>query len=102
MTAQVNPPRYERLLAACATLPPTSVAVIHPCDESSLEGAIAARRLGIISPVLVGPREKIERAAEAAGLDLGDISIEDVAHSEAAAEKGVALVHEGRCEALMK
>ena len=95
-------PRYDRLIAACAGLPPATVAVAHPCDESSLEGMLAARRLGIISPVLVGPRAKILRAAAEAGLDLGGIPIEDAAHSDAAAEAAVALVREGRCEALMK
>jgi phosphate acetyltransferase len=75
---------------------------VHPCDESSLEGMLAARKLGIINPVLVGPRTKILRAAAAAGLDLGDIPIQDAAHSDAAAEAAVALVREGRCEALMK
>ena len=102
MTPPENRPRYDRLIAACASLPPTTVAVAHPCDKSSLEGMLAARKLGIISPVLVGPRAKILQAAAAAGLDLGDIPIEDAAHSDAAAEAAVALVREGRCEALMK
>jgi phosphate acetyltransferase len=97
-----NRPRYDRLIAACASLPPATVAVVHPCDKSSLEGMLAARKLGIINPVLVGPRAKILRAAGEAGLDLGDIPIEDAAHSDAAAEAAVALVREGRCEALMK
>jgi phosphate acetyltransferase len=102
MAPTENRPRYDRLIAACAGLPPATVAVAHPCDESSLEGMLAARKLGIISPVLVGPRAKILRAAAAAGLDLGGIPIEDAAHSDAAAEAAVALVREGRCEALMK
>src|SRR3954453_11266375 len=94
--------RYDRLLSACAALPPASVAVVHPCDESSLEGAMAAAGKGIINPVLVGPREKIMLAAQAAGLDLGTTPIHDTAHSDAAAEAAVALVREGKCEALMK
>jgi len=102
MTRTESRPRYDRLIAACASHPPTAVAVVHPCDESSLEGMLAARKLAIISPVLVGPRAKILRAAAEAGLDLGDIPIQDAAHSDAAAEAAVALVREGRCEALMK
>lgn len=102
MAPPENRPRYDRLIAACASLPPATVAVAHPCDESSLEGMLAARKLGVISPVLVGPRAKILQAATAAGLELGGIPIEDAAHSDAAAEAAVALVREGRCEALMK
>ena len=37
--------RYERLIAACAALPPTITAVVHPCDASSLESAMAAMRV---------------------------------------------------------
>jgi phosphate acetyltransferase len=102
MASPESRPRYDRLIAACISLPPTTVAVVHPCDESSLEGMLAAREKGIISPVLVGPQRKIRQAASAAGLDIGDIPIEDAAHSDAAAEAAVALVREGRCEALMK
>lgn len=102
MTSPEKQPRYDKLIAACADLPPTTVAVAHPCDESSLEGMLAATKLGIISPVLVGPRAKILQAAAAAGLDVGGIPIEDTAHSDASAEVAVALVREGRCEALMK
>ena len=102
MSPTESRPRYDRLIAACASLPPATVAVVHPCDESSLEGMLAARKLGIVSPVLVGPRAKILKAAAEAGMDLGDIPIEDAAHSDAAAEAAVALVREGRCEALMK
>nr|WP_314073598.1 phosphate acetyltransferase [uncultured Roseococcus sp.] len=95
-------PRYDHLIAACRAYPPTSVAVVHPCDESSLEGMLEARRLGIVEPVLVGPRVKILAAAEKAGLDIAGLPIEDFPHSDAAAEASVALVRSGACEALMK
>jgi phosphate acetyltransferase len=94
--------RYDRLIAACVKLPPTSVAVAHPCDATSLESAIEAMRAGIIQPILVGPRAKIAAAAEAAGLSLDGIEQVDAPHSDAAAEIAVGLVREGRAEALMK
>jgi phosphate acetyltransferase len=94
--------RYDRLIAACANLPPTSVAVAHPCDATSLESVMEAMRAGIIHPILVGPTAKIRAAAQAAGIDLGAIEIVDAPHSDAAAELAVGLVREGRCEALMK
>jgi len=94
--------RYERLIAACAALPPTITAVVHPCDASSLESAMAAMRVGLIHPILVGPRAKILAAAAAAGMDLDSTEIVDAPHSDAAAEIAVGLVQQGRCEALMK
>jgi len=102
MATPEHRPRYDQLIAACARLPPTSVAVVHPCDACSLEGVLEARKLGLIAPILVGPRAKILAAADKAGLDISGIPMEDAPHSDAAAEAGVALVRAGRCEALMK
>ena len=34
--------KYLRLLDFCKSLPPTPTAVVHPCDESSLRGAVDA------------------------------------------------------------
>ncbi|MDR5752802.1 MULTISPECIES: phosphate acetyltransferase [unclassified Caballeronia] len=94
--------KYERLVAFAATLPPTPTAVAHPCDHDSLSAVIEAARLGLIAPILVGPREKIEAAAREGNLDLGDLPLVDAPHSHAAAAAAVQLVHEGRAEALMK
>jgi len=92
----------QRLLAHVAGMPPIRVAVVHPCDALSLEGALDARSAGLVEPVLVAPRAKLEAIAAAAGFDLSGIAIEDVPHSHAAAERGAALAREGKVEALMK
>jgi phosphate acetyltransferase len=94
--------KYQKLLDFCKTLPPTPTAVAHPCDESSLRGAADAARLGLIAPILVGPRARIEAVAKEYGIDIAGLEIVDAAHSHEAAEKAVALVREGRAEALMK
>ncbi|ELF6204774.1 TPA: bifunctional enoyl-CoA hydratase/phosphate acetyltransferase [Pseudomonas putida] len=93
---------FVGLLQRCADLPACPTAVIHPCEAGALQGAVEAARLGLIAPILVGPRNRIEATATAAGLDLSGLSVEDVPHSHAAAERGVALVHEGRAQMLMK
>ncbi|CAN7804217.1 phosphate acetyltransferase [Paraburkholderia hospita] len=94
--------KYERLIEFCKTIPPTPTAVVHPCDQASLEGAIEAARLGLIAPILVGPRERIEALAASLGTDLAGLEIVDAPHSAAAAAIAVQLVREGRAEALMK
>ncbi len=58
--------KYQRLLDFCKSLPPTPTAVAHPCDESSLQGAVDAARLGLIAPILVGPKARIEAVAQRA------------------------------------
>ncbi len=94
--------KYERLVAATANLQPLATAVAHPCDESSLRGTLEAAEAGIISPILVGPGEKIRGVAKSFDLDIGGIEIVEAAHSQAAAEKAVELVRSGKAQLLMK
>jgi phosphate acetyltransferase len=94
--------KYQRLIDACRTLPPTPTAVAHPCDESSLRGAVDAATLGLIAPILVGPRARIEAIAKEHGIDIAGLPIVDTPHSHASAEKAVELVRRGKAEALMK
>lgn len=93
---------YDDMVTRTKGLDPILTAVVHPCDARSLEGALKARDLGLLVPILVGPKAKIEAAAETAGLDISGIELVDAPHSHAAATAAVALVHEGRAEALMK
>ena len=94
--------KYERLIARAKQVPAATTIVVHPCDETSLRGAIEAAELGIIIPVLVGPRNKIAAFAAANGIDIGRFEIVDVAHSEEAAARAVQLIHEAKGELLMK
>lgn len=94
--------KYQRLIDYCRDLPPMPTAVAHPCDTSSLSGALEAARIGLIAPVLVGPRARIEAVAQENGLRIGDLPIVEAAHSHAAAAAAVGLVREGKAEALMK
>jgi phosphate acetyltransferase len=94
--------KYERLLAAAKALPPVATAVAHPCDESSLAAAVDAAKMGLIAPVLVGPKARIQAAADKAGATMSAYEIVDAPHSHASAEEAVRLVREGRAECLMK
>ena len=94
--------KYERLIARCRNLDPVPCAVAHPCDESSLRGALEASRERLIVPILVGPEQKIRTVAAESGLSLTGLSIVDAKHSEASAETAVCLAREGRAELLMK
>jgi phosphate acetyltransferase len=94
--------KYERLIAAAQKQPPLATAVAHPCDETSLRGAVEAAEAKLIKPILVGPRDKIRSVAESFSLNLGGLEIIDVPHSQPAAEKAVELVRTGKAELLMK
>ena len=94
--------KYQKLIDQCKSMPPMPTAVAHPCDASSLEGAMQAAGLGLIVPILVGPKARIEAIAAAGKIDLGGVEIVDAPHSMASAMAAVQLVREGRAEALMK
>ncbi len=94
--------KYERLITATRKLAPLPTAVAHPCDESSLRGAVEAAQAGMIVPILVGPKERMRSVATSIGLDIAGFDMIDAAHSQAAAEKAVELVRSGKAELLMK
>ena len=94
--------KYQRLIDAAKALPPVATAIVHPCDESSLSGAVDAAKLGLIRPILVGPKAKIQAVAAKLKLDIAGYEIVDAPHSNGAAAKAVELVRNAKAEALMK
>ena len=90
------------VLARAAGLPPLVTAVVHPCDEPSLTGVLAARDRGLVAPILIGPEDKIRRVAAEAGLDLTGLPIDPVPHSHAAAARAVELVRRAEARAILK
>ena len=94
--------KYERLIEAAKLRPALATAVVHPCDETSLRGALEAAEAGLIVPIFVGPKDKIVRLASTLGLSIEGLELIDVPHSDAAAEKAVELVRSGKAELLMK
>jgi len=94
--------KYEELLARCQDMAAVPTAVAHPCDDASLGAVVEAARAGIITPILVGPAEKIRLAAKESALDIAPYEVVDAPHSHAAAAKAVELVRLGRAELLMK
>src|SRR5271155_4658822 len=73
--------RYEQLIKAAQKHEPITVAVVHPCDGASMSGALAASRLRLIKPILVGPVERLRSVAEHAGLQIDGIELIEAAHS---------------------
>jgi phosphate acetyltransferase/phosphate butyryltransferase len=91
-----------RVLQYVKPLGRIKIGVVHPCDEVSLSAALDARTAGLIEPVLIGPRARMEAVAQQSGADLREVAIEDVPHSHAAAARAAELALKGEVEALMK
>lgn len=99
-----HPPerKYERLIARAKSASAAKTIVVYPCDGTSLRGAVEAQRLGLISPILVGPISKLKAIAREHELDIAKFQLVDAAGSEQAASKAVEMIHEAEGELLMK
>ena len=94
--------RYLELLKMCDGLPPMTTAVVHPCSDDALRGAIEAAERNLITPILIGPEKKIRAVAAEGGLDITPYRLIPTDHSHHAAEVAVRMVHAGEAETLMK
>jgi len=94
--------KYDRLIAEAKRSAAAQAIAVHPCDETSLRGAVEAAAMGLISTTLVGPAATINNVAREHNLDIGKCELVDVAHSDAAASKAVELIRAGQGELLMK
>ncbi|MFG1320972.1 bifunctional enoyl-CoA hydratase/phosphate acetyltransferase [Xanthobacter autotrophicus] len=93
---------FDALVARAEPLEPLATAVVAPEEANSLGGALLAARHTLITPILVGARDRIAAAATAIGESLDGIEIIDVADHGAAAHAAVDLVADGRAKAIMK
>jgi phosphotransacetylase len=100
----VNDPyrRYHGLIARATSKPAVRTAIVWPCDEVSLGGAIQAFKDKLIVPVLVGSGAKIRSLAQALQLDLETIQIIDADESHTAALRAVEMARKGEVQMLMK
>lgn len=93
---------FEKAISSCADCPPLRTAVIHPVRAEDIEVVFAASKEGLISPVLIGPKARIEAAAKEAKIDISAWELIDVEHSHAGAAKGAEMAANGEVEAILK
>jgi phosphate acetyltransferase len=93
---------FGNLFERAAALPPMPTVVAHPCDATSLAGAVDAAEQGLLSPILVGPEHRIRDVAKAEGLNISPYRLVPTEHSHASAEKSVAIIRAGEARVLMK
>jgi len=93
---------FDALIDRAGPLPAIPTAVVAPEEENSLGGALLGADHTLIDPILIGDPLKIAAAAEALGRDISAFEIIAEPDHARAAKLGVALVHEGRAQAVMK
>jgi phosphate acetyltransferase len=103
MTTGSTFPKLDALEAAARGKGRLSVAVAYPCSTDALAAAVSAFEEGIIDPVLVGPRQRIEICASTLNVSLeGFRFVEAEDDPILSSRMAVALVGAGEVSALMK
>ena len=96
-------PKLASLLSSARAKGPLTVAVAYPCSDDSLGAAISAAQEGLIVPVLVGPRERIEACAKQQRLNLDGLRIvESPDDGRAASYAAAGMASRGEVAAIMK
>lgn len=93
---------FNHMIEQAKTLPALPTAVVAPDDPNSLEGAIIAAQEGLIRPILIGAKPRIDAAAQELGENLSDYELIDIEDEAEAAGRAVQMVHEGTVKAVMK
>ena len=78
------------------------IAVINPISSETLAGALNAAEQGLIEPVLIGPKSKVEQVAQQIGKDITKYELIDVTSTLSAVNRAAELAKEGQVKALMK
>ena len=99
--------RLNALVATARELTATRgalrVGIVYPCDALALRAARLIVEAGIACPVLIGPRELIERAADAAQVDVSRFETVETGDATAgAALRATEMARAGAVDALMK
>ncbi|QDT93619.1 bifunctional enoyl-CoA hydratase/phosphate acetyltransferase [Gimesia algae] len=94
--------KLQKLIERATQFPPLSMAVVDVGERHVMEGVAQALERGLIEPVFVGIRQRIEQTAEQVGVRLDGYRIVEAIHEEDAARQGVELAAAGEVTGLMK
>ena len=93
---------FSALKSRLQHLSPREAVVAAAHDEHTLQAVFAARRDGLIRPILVGRRNEIRSIARSLGEELSPEQIVDAQDGLECAARSVALIREGKGDILIK
>jgi phosphate acetyltransferase len=96
------PSCFQTAIASCLDCPPLKTAVVHPVRAVDIEVIAAAVKENLISPILIGPKNRVLSAAAEAKIDISAWPLIDVEHSHAGAAKGADMAANNEVDAIMK
>ncbi len=93
---------FDAVIKSCAGDVPLKTAVVHPVRASDIEVVAKAAARGLMNPILIGPKARVDAAAKESGIDISAWEQIDVEHSHAGAAKGAEMAGKGEVESIMK
>ncbi len=93
---------FTELLNKAKEMGKCRLSVAEAADETVLEAVEDARNEGIIDPILVGKKDKVEKALISLGYALKNYTIIEPPEDSTSAKTAVRLVTEGKADLLMK
>lgn len=94
--------KLSQLLEKGRFVSPVPAVVVHPTTDIILQSCIQAHQHHIITPILVGPKHKIEKAATDANLAISGFMLVDAEHSHDAVEIAAKMVREQQADFIIK
>ena len=93
---------FDDILAKLKTASTKKMSVAVAQDSHVLEAVKVAKERGIVEPILVGDKDKIEEIMGQLSMNPADYEIIDVKDTIEAAHTAVSLVHDGKADIYMK
>lgn len=93
---------FDEFLTRAKSLGSLRTAVIYPVREKVIEAVDAAKKAGLINPILIGPKEHILHTAQLANINISDYDIVDVEQHLVAIQRAVTLAREHDVNAIVR
>ena len=93
---------FTNLIHRAGQQAPVPFALVWPCEEHALAGAVDAAKARLIEPVLIGDETRIHATAQSCHIDLQPYKIIPAPTPETAAQRAVELARTGHVQGIMK
>lgn len=93
---------HQKLIEKAKDKKPPFCAVCYPCEATAIESGLEAFKLGLLTPIFVGPTKQIQLIAQQYNIELGNHQILEAATESEAAALSVQLIREQKAHLLMK
>ncbi len=93
---------FNDLLDAAQKQPEKRLVAVNGIDENTIEALHGAVKMGFVTPIITGEKNKIIKVLSDLNIDAGKYRIVDAVSPKEAAEKAIELINTGEADLIMK